>query len=113
MYLSFFLFVLSVLTYMAFNALHALIFCVDSDDIHSIECITPFDPLYQQCQHCQYILAHNFLNIQQIFNLKKFWKAQNQGFLPVSTVLTLPVHFGIECIGNLTTHIDSINIYRI
>ena len=24
--------------------------------------------LYQQCQHCQYILAHNFLNIQPIFN---------------------------------------------
>ena len=25
---------------------------------------------------------------------KKFWKAQNQGFSTVSTVLTLPAHFG-------------------
>ena len=27
-----------------------------------------------------HISVHNFLNIQPIFNLKKFWKAQTEGF---------------------------------
>ena len=29
-----------------------------------------------------HIPAHNFFNIQRIFNLKKFWKAETQGFQP-------------------------------
>ena len=35
-----------------------------------------------------HILAHNFLNIQWIFNPKKFWKAETQSFptIPSNTV---------------------------
>ena len=80
-------FVSTVSTYIALKALHSLIFCIDSAStfwlITSLifngfsiwkKCgklrISSFH-LYQQCQHCQYILAHNFLYIQWIFNPKK------------------------------------------
>ena len=35
-----------------------------------------------------HIPAHNFLNIQLIFNPKKFWKAETEGFstIPSSTI---------------------------
>ena len=29
------------------------------------------------------VLTHNFLNIQQIFNLKKFWKAETKSFTAI------------------------------
>ena len=32
-----------------------------------------------------HISAPNFLNIQPIFNLKKFWKAETQGFSAISS----------------------------
>ena len=34
----------------------------------------------QNAYTCTHVSAHNFLNIQQIFNPKKFWNAENQGF---------------------------------
>ena len=76
---------------MAFNALHALIFCVNSVDIHGIEYITSFDPLYDIAS--TFWLITSLLFDQFSFHLK-LWKAQNQGFYPVSTVLTLPVYYG-------------------
>ena len=35
-----------------------------------------------------HIPAHNFLNIQWIFNLQKFWKAETEGFstIPSNTI---------------------------
>ena len=45
----------------------------------------PFDPLYWQCWHCQYILANNFLNIQQIFNPKEVLV-----MLQLQSFLTMP-----------------------
>ena len=35
-----------------------------------------------------FISAHNFLNIQLIFNLEKFWKAETQSFptIPLNTM---------------------------
>ena len=33
------------------------------------------------------IPAHNFLNIQWIFNLQKFWKAETQDFSTIPSIL--------------------------
>ena len=34
-----------------------------------------------------HISAHNFLNIQPIFSLQKFWKAKTEGFLTIPSLL--------------------------
>ena len=34
-----------------------------------------------------HIPAHNFLNIQLIFNPQKFWKAETEGFSIISSIL--------------------------
>ena len=37
-------------------------------------------------QTCTHISIHNFVNIQQIFNLEKFLTAENQGFLTIPNI---------------------------
>ena len=45
-----------------------------------------------------HIPAHNFLNIQLIFNLKKFWKAETEGFSTIRNIIyvdTVHTSYGI------------------
>ena len=61
--------------------------------------------LIQNAYTCTHVSAHNFVNIQRIFNLKKVLEYWESGLsnhtiksymLIVSTVSTLPVHYCIE-----------------
>ena len=38
-----------------------------------------------------HIPAHNFLNVEWIFNLQKFWKAETQGFLTIPSILYMSI----------------------
>ena len=38
-----------------------------------------------------HIPAHNFLNIQPIFNLKKFWKTETEGFSTIPSILYMSI----------------------
>ena len=38
-----------------------------------------------------HIPAHNFLNIQPIFNLQKVWKAETEGFSTMSSILYMSI----------------------
>ena len=38
-----------------------------------------------------HIPAHNFLNIQPIFNRKKFWKAETEGFSTIPSILYMSI----------------------
>ena len=37
------------------------------------------------------IYAHNFLNIQLIFNLQMFWKAETEGFSTIPSLLYMSI----------------------
>ena len=51
--------------------------------------------LYQQCRHCQHISAHNFLDIQPIFNPFKVLESSESGLF--NCINSVDMH-SIECI---------------
>ena len=66
----------------------------------------------QNAYTCTHVSAHNFPNIQRIFNLKKVLECWESGLfnhtiqcyiLIVSTVSTLPVHYCIEILQLVST----------
>ena len=90
-------------------------FCVDNIDIHNIECITSFDPWYWQCWHCQHIFAHNFLNIQQIFNPKKVLECWESGLYLYHQILYMlilsmqVIRFLMHSMPKYTGNVDTVD----
>ena len=54
------------------------------------------------CKTHPHISAHNFLNIQPIFNPEKFWKAETEGFKTIPSILYMLILLiqdkGLSCI---------------